>query len=68
MAKNYWYNKGKRVVHDNDGDKENLAHEESDDSKTIVYMTTVSDDQIEFKTCFLEIGYFNHMTGHIRLG
>lgn len=64
MAKNCLYNKGKMTAKDKDGDGVNLAHEESYDYETMVFMATVLDDHTDLKTWFLDKNCSNHMTGH----
>lgn len=50
LAKNYEYKKGVEATKDKDDEGENLAHEDSHDSETMVLMATISDEHVDSKT------------------
>lgn len=62
LAKNFWYNKDKGATKVKE-EKENLACQDSDDFEDMVVMATATDDHVDSKIWFLDLGCSNHMSG-----
>lgn len=64
MAKDCWYNKGKGVYKDKDGDEAKMAQEDLYGYEIMVFIVAVSNDYSDHETWLLDTGLSNHMSGH----